>query len=95
MNEWTVAAIIGALVAIAFAPSYFRSKCPACKKRKLTSVIPDEVASLRLKEIDDRKFLSFYVCEACGAKYLRERSGPYQDASHESWDFVYAEKAPV
>lgn len=90
MKEWYWFAIVGALVSIAFAPSFLKGKCPKCSKRKLVTVPLDDATTRALAaEGNERQFLSFYTCGGCDAQLLRERTGPFEDATAKSWQQVF------
>ena len=93
LKEWYWLVIFAALVAVAFAPSFLKGKCPKCNKRKLVSVDLDSSIQEKIRNEHGRganSFFSFYWCSACGAKLYRDRSGPFQDASADRWETAFA-----
>lgn len=91
-KEWYWFAIVGSIVALGWAPSFLKGKCPACKKRKLTSVIIDEQIRNELNtENTNKLFFTFYSCEACHARFYRERTGPLKDASDTRWERAFGQ----
>jgi len=89
MKEWYWLVIFGALIAVAFVPSFLKAKCPNCKQRKLESVDLDAPIREELEQRESKPFLTFFRCTACGARLMRERTSPYQDASDARWDLAY------
>lgn len=89
MKEWYWFVIFGAIFSMAFAPTFLKSKCPQCNKRKLETVDLDQRIREQLQEQEDKPFLTFYNCTACGARLLRERTSPFQDASDLRWNLAY------
>jgi|SRR6185437_2275241 len=93
-KEWYWFAIVGSIVALGWAPSFLKGKCPSCNKRKLTSVIIDEQTRGDLNvENANKLFLTFYACEACQSCFYRERTGQLQDASDAKWSSVFSGRA--
>lgn len=88
-KEWYWFVIFGALIGIAFAPTFLKAKCPTCKKRKLETVDLEQSVREEIQEREDRPFLTFYKCTACGARLMRERSAAYEDASDIRWSIAY------
>jgi hypothetical protein len=81
LKEWYWLFIFAALVAVAFAPSFLKGKCPRCSKRKLVSFELDNHVRKSIEaEHANRQFLTFYTCHSCGAHLFRERTGPFEDA---------------
>ncbi len=89
MSDWYWYVIVAALLAVAFAPSLLKGRCPGCGKRRLCSVDLDESLSSSLDEDDRKNFLSFYLCEACGRRWRRQRSQPLEDASGSKWERIF------
>ena len=89
LKEWYWLVIFAALVMVAFVPSFLKAKCPQCGKRKLTTVDVDEHVLSHLDQADHKPFLSFYLCEACQARFRRERAGPLKDASQSNWAMIF------
>jgi hypothetical protein len=80
-KEWYWIVIFAALVLVAFAPSFLKGKCPACKRRSLKSIDVHPEMLAGIDGIDAAQYPSFFSCSACGARFKRFRSGPLQDAS--------------
>lgn len=89
LKEWYWFVIWGALIAIGFAPEFFRAKCPKCKARQIESVDLDHKIREEIERREQRQFLTFFRCTACGARLLRERTSPYQDANDPRWNLAY------
>lgn len=85
MKEWYWFVILGALVAVAFCPTFLKEKCPRCKKRSLKTVDVDTEIRRQLEQQEQRAFLTFYRCTACSAKLVRERTAPHEDATEPRW----------
>lgn len=68
--------VLLAVMLTPFFPVLLKSKCPACKKRKLEHL--DTVT----KEIKNKStFVTYYVCHHCKQQFMREKSGPLQATS--------------
>ncbi len=78
-KEWYWFVIVGALVAVAFAPSFLKGKCPQCRKRGLVSVDLDQVGQEQLASFG-LSFPTLYNCRKCQARLYRERSGELKAA---------------
>src|SRR5262245_31265367 len=92
MKEWYWLVIMAALVAVAFAPTFLKSKCPRCGKKKLISVDLDQLVREKLESANgNRLFLTFFRCENCLARVFRERTGPFEDASAAEWELAFQE----
>jgi hypothetical protein len=89
LKEWYWGVIYAALIAVAFAPTLLKAKCPKCRKRKLETVDIDQRTREELQRREDAQFLTFYRCTACGARLMRQRTAPYQDASECRWKLAY------
>jgi hypothetical protein len=89
LKEWYWGVIYAALIAVAFAPTLLKTKCPTCKKRKLETVDIDQRTRETLQQREDAEFLTFYRCTACGARLMRERTAPYKDAGDARWNLAY------
>lgn len=89
LKEWYWLVIYAALIAVAFAPTFLKTKCPSCRKRKLESVDIDQNTREDLQRREDVQFLTFFRCTACGARFMREKTAPYQDASDSRWNLAY------
>lgn len=89
LKEWYWLVIWGALVAVSFAPSLLKAKCPTCRKRKLESIALEQGIRQEIEDREGKPFLTFYQCAACGARVLKERSSPFKDASDARWNLAY------
>lgn len=89
LKEWYWGPIMLALILVAFAPSFLKSKCPKCKKRTMRSV---EIRNPELEKIhqgDSETYTMFFRCESCGARFKRVRTAPLEDASDGQYDAVF------
>lgn len=89
LKEWYWLVIWAALIAVAFAPTFLKAKCPTCKKRKLETIDLDQRTREDLQHQEHVEFLTFFRCTACGARLMREKTAPYQDASDPRWNLAY------
>jgi hypothetical protein len=91
LKEWYWPVIIGALIAVAFAPSFLKSKCPACGKRKLRSFDFDNsaIAVSGFAKDDLPPFTIYYLCDGCHARLKRFRSGPLLEATDQHYDVIF------
>lgn len=89
LKEWYWLVIWAALIAVAFAPTFLKAKCPSCKKRKLETLDLDQRTREDLQSKEHVEFLTFFHCTACGARFMREKTAPYQDASDPRWNLAY------
>src|SRR5579884_2312985 len=94
MKEWYWIVILGALVAVAFCPSFLKGKCPACGKRTLSSVdVHDGVIKDLLDSGVSRDelppFTGYFRCAKCSARYKRLRSGPLEEVSSTRFDTIF------
>jgi uncharacterized protein with PIN domain len=89
MKEWYWLVIYAALIAVAFAPTFLKARCPQCKKRKLETVDLDQRTREDIEHKEEVQYLTFFQCTACGARFLREKTAPYKDASDPRWNLAY------
>lgn len=89
MKEWYWIVIVGAIIAVAFAPSILKTRCPACKKKALRSVEIDDAMRAQVQTPESNEFLVFFRCDKCGAKFKRDRTAPLEDASAPQFEQVY------
>jgi hypothetical protein len=93
MKEWYWGVILAALIAVAFAPSFLKGKCPTCKKRGLRTVDADAATVQRVAESESKsaeaRFTVYYRCDRCQARFKRLRTEPLQDASGSHYDPIF------
>jgi transposase-like protein len=89
LKEWYWIVIWGALIAVAFAPTFLKARCPGCKKRNMKTADVDQDV-VREIEPDAGGFLTFFRCGSCQAKFKRLRTGPFEDASDPKYERIYA-----
>ena len=89
LKEWYWIVIVGAIVSLAFAPSFLKAKCPKCKKKALRTVDTDAHLLSHLSEEDRKPFLTFYRCDKCSSRFVRERTAPLADASDARWTSIF------
>jgi len=75
--HWII--VFAAILITPFLPSLLRSKCPACKKRKLQSL---DTKKIHAEEEPSRfTYVTLYRCDACRALFKRTKSGALQESS--------------
>ena len=93
MKEWYWGVILLALIAVAFAPSFLKGKCPACKRRGLRSVDVDRTIVQQVADGESRgaeaRYTFYYRCDGCGARFKRVRTAPMEDASDSRYDLIF------
>jgi hypothetical protein len=89
LKEWYWFVIWGALIAVGFAPEFFRAKCPKCKGRHIEAVDLDQKVREEIERREQRAFLTFYRYSGCDTRLFRERTSPYQDATDPRWNLAY------
>jgi hypothetical protein len=85
LKEWYWIVIVGAIVSMAFTPTFLKGKCPKCKKRALKTVDVEQDVRELLQEKENRAFLTFFRCEHCDARQMRELTGAFEDAQDDRW----------
>ncbi len=89
MKEWYWFVIVGAIVSMAFTPTFLKAKCPKCKKRNLRTVDLDQQTRVGIQDREKRAYLTFFRCNSCGARLMRELTAPYEDASDSRWNAAF------
>ena len=93
MKEWYWGVILLALIAVAFAPSFLKGKCPKCNKRAVRSVDADRTIVQQVaageSRSDEARYTFYFRCDHCQARFKRVRTAPMEDASDSRYDVVF------